>query len=186
LKNASLVVRGINAGVDEFNRWSFTNRGDLDGQWQLVRTWDVDRNVLLDSFAPQPNAYYQFAMLARFLPKHSGVLASRVEAPFLQPDRKLVAAALASRKDDMTILVVNESYRPVDLKMELEGMRAPLRLLRYSLTKEIEDKSQVDLVSDRSFTVSKELSDHIPPTSIVVYSTYSLGRDAPGLIANPR
>jgi len=29
-----------------------------------------------------------------------------------------VAAALASRKDDVTILVVNESYRPVDLNME--------------------------------------------------------------------
>jgi len=30
LKNASLVVRGINAGVDGFNRWSFSNRGNLD------------------------------------------------------------------------------------------------------------------------------------------------------------
>jgi hypothetical protein len=186
LKNASLVLRGINAGVDGFNRWSFTNRGNLDGQWQLVRTWDVDRNRLLDSFVPQPNAYYQFAMLSRYLPKHSGVLVSRVEAPFLEPDRKLVAAALASRKDDVTILVVNESYRPVDLNMELEGLRAPLRLLRYSLTKEIDDKSQVDLVSDRSFAVSKELTDRIPPTSIVAYSTYSLGSDAPGLIASPR
>src|SRR5208337_3268146 len=82
LKNASLIVRGINAGVDGFNRWSFTNRGDLDGQWQLVRTWDIDRNKLLDSFAPQPNAYYQFAMLSRFLPKYAGVLATGVEAPF--------------------------------------------------------------------------------------------------------
>ncbi|MGD0482926.1 MAG: hypothetical protein ABSA42_22355 [Terracidiphilus sp.] len=186
LKNASLVVRGINAGVDGFNRWSFTNRGNLDGQWQLVRTWDVDRDRLLDCFVPQPNAYYQFAMLSRYLPRHSGVLASRVEAPFLEPDRKLVAAALASCKDNITILLVNESYRPVDLKMELQGLRAPLRLLRYSLTKEIEDKGQVDLVSDRSFAVSKELSDRVSPTSIVVYSTYSLGSDDPGLIANLR
>jgi hypothetical protein len=184
LKNASLVVRGINSGVDGFNRWSFTNRGDLDGQWQLVRTWDVDRNQLLDSFVPQPNAYYQFAMLSRYLPRHSGVLASRVEAPFLAPDRKLVATALASGNRNITILVVNESYRPVDLKMELEGLHAPLRLLHYSLTKETEDKGQVDLVSDRSFAVSKELSDRISPTSIVVYSTYSLGSDAPGLVTN--
>jgi hypothetical protein len=70
--------------------------------------------------------------------------------------------------------------------MELQGLRAPLRLLRYSLTKEIEDKGQVDLGSDRSFAVSKELSDRISPTSIVVYSTYSLGCDALGLVANPR
>jgi len=35
-------VRGINAGVDGFNRWSFINRGDLDGQWQLLRTWQSE------------------------------------------------------------------------------------------------------------------------------------------------
>ena len=40
LHNAEKVIHGINLGMDGFNRWSFTNRGDLDGQWQLVRTWD--------------------------------------------------------------------------------------------------------------------------------------------------
>ena len=94
LKNASLVVRGINAGVDGFNRWSFTNRGDLDGQWQFVRAWDAGRDKLLDTFAPQPNSYYLFAMLSRYLPKYAEVLASRVDAPYLEEDRKLVAAAL--------------------------------------------------------------------------------------------
>jgi hypothetical protein len=37
-ERASLVVRGINAGVYGFNRWSFTNRGDLDGQWRSIKT----------------------------------------------------------------------------------------------------------------------------------------------------
>jgi hypothetical protein len=104
LKNASLVVRGINAGVDGFNRWSFANRGDLDGQWQLVQTWDIDQNKLLDKFEPQPNAYYQFAMLSRFLPKHSGVLATQVEASFQMRDRKLVAVALRTPKGNTTII----------------------------------------------------------------------------------
>jgi hypothetical protein len=104
LKNASLVVRGINAGMDGFNRWSFANRGDLDGQWQLVQTWDIDQNKLLDKFEPQPNAYYQFAMLSRFLPKHSGVLATQVEASFQMRDRKLVAVALRTPKGNTTII----------------------------------------------------------------------------------
>ena len=182
LKNASLVVRGINAGVDGFNRWSFTNRGDLDGQWQLVRTWDIEANKLLDAFTPQPNAYYQFAMLTRYFPKHSGVLTTRVEAPFQPTDRKLVATALRSPKGGTTILVVNESHHAADVSIALDGLAAPLKLQRYSLTKEAQDKSQVSINPERTIEVAKDFKDRIPPESIVVYSTYTLRAEEPGLI----
>jgi hypothetical protein len=43
LSNAESILRGMEAGVSAFNRWSFTNRGDLDGQWQLIRTWDTEK-----------------------------------------------------------------------------------------------------------------------------------------------
>jgi hypothetical protein len=183
LKNASLVVRGINAGVDGFNRWSFTNRGDLDGQWQLVRTWDIDRNKLLDSFTPQPNAYYQFAMLSRFLPKYAGVLATRVEAPFAERERRLVATALRTRKGNLTMIVVNESHRAADIAVDWEGLPAPVRLQRYSLTKEAEDKTNVEIRPERELEAGRAMSDRIPPMSIVVYSTYRLNPEDPGLIA---
>lgn len=183
LKNASLVVRGINAGVDGFNRWSFTNRGDLDGQWQLVRTWDIDRNKLLDAFTPQPNAYYQFAMLSRYLPKRSGVLATRVDARFASNERKLVTAALRTPKGHVTVIVVNESHRACDTEIAFEGLAAPLRLERYSLTREAEDRADVKLKPERTLDVTASFSDRIPPTSIVVYSTYRLNPDAPGLIS---
>jgi hypothetical protein len=183
LKNASLVVRGINAGVDGFNRWSFTNRGDLDGQWQLVRTWDIGRNKLLDTFSPQPNAYYQFAMLTRYLPKHSGVLATKVEAPFIPRDRKLVATALRTPKGNLTLLVVNESHRPAGVTVDLESLSAPVRLQRYALTREAEYKSHVEIHPERSLDVGKEFTDLVPPMSIVVYSTYDLPSAAPGRIA---
>lgn len=183
LKNASLVVRGINAGVDGFNRWSFTNRGDLDGQWQLVRTWDIEGNKLLGTFTPQPNAYYQFAMLTRYFPKHSGVLETTVETPFLATDRKVVATALRSPKGGTTILVVNESHHAADVSFALEGLAAPLKLQRYSLTKEAQDKSHVALNPERMIEVSKEFKDRIAPESIVVYSTYLIKADEPGLIS---
>jgi hypothetical protein len=182
LKNASLIVRGINVGVDGFNRWSFTNRGDLDGQWQLVRTWDIDHNRLLNAFTPQPNAYYQFAMLSRFLPKHSGVLATRVEAPFTERDRKLMATALRTPKGNLTVLVVNESYRAADATIELEHLPAPIRFVRYSLTKDAEDEADVKLRPEPTLEVRKDLTDRIPPLSIVVYSTYCLDPEDPGLI----
>lgn len=183
LKNASLVVRGVNAGVDGFNRWSFTNRGDLDGQWQLVRTWDIDQKRLLDRFSPEPNAYYQFAMLARYFAKHSGVLATRVEAPFAHGDRKLVAATLRSPNGNLTILVVNESHHPANLAVDLENLPTAVRLHRYALTREAENKSYVELRPDRTLEASKEFTDHVPPMSIVVYSTYSLAAADPGIIA---
>jgi hypothetical protein len=182
LKNASLIVRGINAGVDGFNRWSFTNRGDLDGQWQLVRTWDIDNNRLLDAFPPQPTAYYQFAMLSRFLPKHSSVLATRVEAPFTARDRKVVATALRTPKGNLTVVVVNESHRAVDATVEFEHLPRPVRFVRYSLSKDAEDKADVELRPERTLEVRKDLSDRIPPMSIVVYSTYRLNPEDPGLI----
>jgi hypothetical protein len=183
LKNASLVVRGINAGVDGFNRWSFTNRGDLDGQWQLVRTWDIDSNKLFEEFTPQPNAYYQYAMLTRYFPKHSGVLATTVDAPFAQKDRKLVASALRSPKGNMTVLVVNESHHSAEVNVVFDGLAKTVQLHRYSLTKEAEDKTSVTLNPERSFEVSKTLVDHVPPMSIVVYSTYALKAGDPGMIS---
>lgn len=183
LKNASLVIRGINVGVDGFNRWSFTNRGDLDGQWQLVRTWDVDRNRLLDKFTPQPNAYYQFAMLSRFLSKHSGVLATRVKAPFLSIDRKVVATALRSPKGNLTILVVNESYRAADVNIALEDLSAPVQLNRYAVTPAVEDQCWVELGADQSGMVGGSMRDTIPPLSIVAYSTYLLNPQDQGIVS---
>lgn len=182
LKNASLVVRGINAGVDGFNRWSFTNRGDLDGQWQLLRTWDTSRDRLLDVFSPQPNAYYQFAMLSRFLPKYSAVLATHVEAPYLEEDRKVVAAALRTPKGNLTVVLVNENHQAADLSLELTGLPQTVRMHRYAFRKEDEDRCQVDLHPQTSFDISDMLSDRIPPMSIVVYSTYLLSSSDPGLI----
>ena len=60
LSLANTVLSGMNTGVDGFNRWSFTNRGDLDGQWQLVRTWDSPNKKYLDKdgIVPEPIPYY--------------------------------------------------------------------------------------------------------------------------------
>ena len=182
LKNASLVVRGINAGVDGFNRWSFTNRGDLDGHWELIHTWDIDENKLADTFAPMPNAYYQYAMLTRYFPKHSSVLATTVQAPFGANDRKLVATALRSPKGHITVLVVNESQHSAQVDIAIEGLAKPVRLQRYSVGREAEDKTNVIIHPERSIEVTNSLTDHIAPMSIVVYSTYNLKSTDLGLI----
>ena len=181
LKNASLVVRGINAGVDGFNRWSFTNRGDLDGQWQLVRTWDIDAGRLLDRFGPQPNAFYQYAMLSRFTARNAGALATRVDAPFGPGERKLVAAALAGPKGSLTVIVVNESDREGDATIELDGLATPVALSRYAVTPADRDRAEIALEPRPKIEVTRLLSDRIPAMSIIVYSTYRLAASDPGI-----
>jgi hypothetical protein len=182
LKNASLVVRGINAGVDGFSRWSFTNRGDLDGQWQLVRTWDTAKDRLLDTFSPQPNAYYQFAMLSRFLPKYPSVYATRVLAPYHEEERKFVAAALRTPKGNLTLILVNENHQAADLTLQFTGLPEAVRLYRYAITKEDEDKCRVDLEPQRGVDVSDTLADRVQPMSISVYSTFMLNANDRGII----
>ncbi len=58
--------------------------------------------------------------------------------------------------------------------MELNGLPATVRLHRYAITKDDEDKCDVALSPQSSIDVSAVLSDRIQPMSIVVYSTYSL------------
>ena len=102
LSNAEVVIRALNAGADGLNRWSFTNRGDLDGQWQLVRTWDRDRKVHLSDVTPEPVPYYGFGLLSRFVARGSRVIASTVEG-----GAGVLAAAVLSPRGRLTLLVLN-------------------------------------------------------------------------------
>lgn len=184
LKDAALVVRGIVAGVDGFNRWSFVNRGDLDGQWQLVDTWDADQQKLRTRFTPHPNTYYLYGLLSRFTAKNSDVLHTRVEGTFPDGGRKLVATALRSPKGALTILVVNEAPDAVDATISLEGLGEETTLHRYSITEAESDRADVAVDSQRTFTVGesrKTIADHLARFSVSVYSTYKLGVDSPGI-----
>lgn len=78
LSNAESILRGMEAGAGAFNRWSFTNRGDLDGQWQLIRTWDIEKKEYLRAVVVEPVAFYGYGILTRFNAKHSQVLETRV------------------------------------------------------------------------------------------------------------
>jgi hypothetical protein len=82
------------------------------------------------------------------------------------------------------VIVVNESHRAADIAVDWEGLPAPVRLQRYSLTKEAEDKTNVEIRPERELEAGRAMSDRIPPMSIVVYSTYRLNPEDPGLIAS--
>jgi hypothetical protein len=184
LKNASLVVRSINAAVDAFNRWSFLNRGDLDGQWQLLDTWDVKAGRMMSEFKPHPNAYFMWALLNRYVALNSQVLQVRAEGGDVDGLQRLVAAGLRSPKGELTVLVVNEGTQDMAGTLEFENVTRSVKLYRYRVTPSMRDRNDIELKPEASFAIRAgrpTLKDNLPARSITVYSTYKLGPTSKGV-----
>ncbi len=84
LKDTQLLIRTLNLGIDGFNHWSFVNRGDQDGQWQFVDTWDRKWKLWLEQAAPHRDAYYVLGLATRYLPMRARVLATQVSGGRVQ------------------------------------------------------------------------------------------------------
>ena len=186
LKDASLIVRALRAGVDGVNRWSFINRGDLDGQWQLIDTWDIAHSKLLPVFTPHPNSYYMIGLLTRFVAKYSAVLANAVEGGADQNGQQVFVAALRSPGGQHTYVFVNDAEAGWEAEIHLSGLTKRMRLYRYRMAPEQKDKLDVILGPDKEHEVSPQQSsfkEALPARSIVVYSTYHFQTNDSGAMA---
>jgi len=173
LSNAETVLQGIRIGVDAFNRWSFTNRGDLDGQWQLVRTWDAENKRYLKEVTPEPVPYYGYGILTRFCAKHSEVLKTDV-----QGGTEIVAAALRSPGGNLTIYVLNKSKDEQDVRIVFGGLDKLPDFYRYHIT-----ESQITQAGFALNPVRTSLEERLPSRSITAFSTYRLSDSDRGIIA---
>ena len=185
LAAAEFVVRLANAGVDGFNRWSFLNRGDLDGQWQLVDTWDRREKKLLREFPPHENSYFCLGLLSRFTAKHSAILGSRVEGGKVADWQRVFCAALRSPRGNLTLAIVNDAPLEFDLKLAMQGLPQPARFCRYCYSEAERDRADVKVDPQREVSVglaSPTFADKLPPNSLTIYSTYKLRHDEPGVI----
>jgi len=186
LKDATLAVRAIGAGADGINRWSFINRGDLDGQWQLLDTWDIAKNKLLPAFAPHPNSYYMMGLLTRFIAKHSGVLASSVEGGADSIGQQVFVAALRSPRGQISIAVVNDAETSWSGEFALGGLTREIKFYRYRMTPEKKDKASVVLGPEKEIQVSAQrpsFVEDLPGKSLALYTTYHLQETDAGAIA---
>jgi len=116
LSNAESVLRGMSSGVSGFNRWSFTNRGDLDGQWQLIRTWDTDNLKYYDNIEPEPTAFYGYGIITRFMAKHSFVLYTDT---ITRPD--VLSHTLKSEDGMITTYILNKSDSAQIVTLRMTG-----------------------------------------------------------------
>ncbi len=128
LSNAESVLRGISAGVSGFNRWSFTNRGDLDGQWQLIKTWDIENKRYYDKIEPEPVAFYGYGIITRFMSKNSWV----VQTDSIT-NNSILSNTLKNDDGELTTYLLNKSDKAMTITLRIGGA-GPLKLYLYSVT----------------------------------------------------
>lgn len=180
LAGCEYIIRLANDGIDGFNRWSFLNRGDLDGQWQLVDTWDRKAKKLLTDFPPHPNSYFGLGLLPRFTAKNSTVLASRVSPVLLDGWQRVFCAAFRSPKGNLTIAIVNDAPTDFPLKLALSGSNPAMPLYRYRYTEAERDRVDVK-VDPQPVVGTMALQDTLPRTSLTIFSTYKLEHNMAGV-----
>jgi hypothetical protein len=179
LSNASDIVRCMNLGTDAFNRWSFVNRGDLDGQWQLVHTWDIEKKKYVKIINPEPEAYYGFAMLTRFMGKYPDLI-------FWQTDRCIDGVKLTAyrnRDQSISVLFVNNEKRPIRVKITFKDPEDKMKFNLYQVNE--------SLLKQPGFQLNPQPVDHpdqqprtvvLLPESISLITTLNLRNSDPGVI----
>lgn len=170
LKDAQLIIRMTNLGVNGFNKWSFVNKGSLDGQWQLVDTWDIanDRLLPADSIKPHSDSYECFALLSRFLPRGMKVVSSSVTGGTDSVYQRVFATVLKSDSGDVTVLITNDSDST--FSSVFKGNMPDKDYYIYSIA----DLSPQKVDIETSFTIA--------PKSILTISTYKLEDEDMGKI----
>lgn len=182
IKDAELVLRGIAAGVDGFNRWSVLNRGDLDGQWQMVDTWDPAGKKLLATFTPHPNAYFVYGLLSRFTAKRSAVLKCGVSGGRLGAHPRVFASALRSPKGQVSCFVLNDAPAAWTATLSVQGLGGRT-LHKYQVTEAVKDRPDLRIEPSPAPapTADGRLVDELPPRSLTVYTSYRLSHDDAGI-----
>ena len=177
LSNVSDVIRGLQAGVDGFNRWSFTNRGDLDGQWQLIQTFDSQSKKYFSEVKPEKEAYYGFGIISRFLSKYS----STVSCILNQPDSMVMSSALRSLKGELSIFIVNLKNETVTVNLEITLPSEKVMNINQ-VSGEIVSMPDFELNAIENFNSKEKKKLTLPARSITTVTSYSLKNSERGII----
>jgi hypothetical protein len=173
---ANDIIRGMRAGAHAFNRWSFTNRGDLDGQWQLIHTFDRENKTYLSEILPEPEAYYGFALLSRFFAKHSSIVSCEKNSP----DSLIISAAVLSPSNELTIFIVN--FQEIETDVLVNIVNFPGKNMHvYQATADIVNTPGYRMKPISSFKAGRKRVVKLPARSITTVSSYNLDHDDMGI-----
>jgi len=174
------TIKELNLGVDGMLRWNFINRGDIDGDWQMIDTYDTLRNTLFSKIKPHPNTYYTQGLLSRFSAKKSDILETKSN------NKAISVLGLKTQHGNYTIFAVNsDSSKICGMTLTIVNMVRDIKLYRYKVTPEDADKADVKICSSADFSIgsnTKSFTDNIEANSIYIYTTYNLGPNDKGII----
>ncbi len=182
LENARKIMLGLKYGIDGFNRWSFLNRGDLDGQWQLLRTWDTNQWEYFPRVVPETVPYYAFGIFSRFTAKYSQLLGCT------GGNSNVLCAALRSPRGALTVFVLNVSPKRQKLHLVFQDLSSSCELNKYQVTEAALKNSRYRMEPLGNFTLRSPepvISEMLPPRSITAYTTYHLTYSDNGVIEDP-
>jgi hypothetical protein len=171
LSNAHDMITALSSGTDGMNRWSFVNRSDIDGQWQLVRTWDREKKVYLNKVTPENSAYYGFAMFTRFIAKYSSVCKTISSSP---RDTSVSMITLKNPDGNLVFIILNGSIEKREVSIKINSTSKPGNLYKYIYDEKIpaEDDFALDPVETLAGTAG--ITVVLVKKSITVFSTNRL------------
>lgn len=173
LKDVESVIRYSNIGLDGFMRWSFLNRGNLDGQWESVRTWDMknNRTYPVDSIVPQSIPYYMWGLLSRYTPKYAQILESKIENSDPNGIQTVFVCTYKDPENDkISIFIVNDgdNAKEVSINNTLKLSSLKKIIIEKSIFKD-KQFGEVNLETE-NFNMSEKLN--LPAKSLVLLTNY--------------
>jgi hypothetical protein len=179
LSNASDIISCLNLGADGMNRWSFVNRGDLDGQWQLIQTWDREGKKYLEKIEPEHPAYFGFGIMSRFIGKYAAVVQSSVK-PLLPQIR---TTAVLNKTGKLSVFFLNNSEHSEQVSLEIKGRDTKDKLYLYQMTQKLALAPGFCLepIESEQDKAGRRLVA-LPGKSISVLTNYYLTSKDPGVI----
>jgi hypothetical protein len=174
LRDCSLLLKTILSGADGASRWSFTNRGDVDGQWQMVETWDRQNKEWrpeTEKFAPVAATLGEFM---RHMPQRAFVHEIAGERM-----RGLDLLALSDPQDraGMTLFLVNSGAASLDVQLQLPAA-ADWSSLAIRPTDHAASESG-------TFSNTDMVATHLPQDSLCILTNRPLSPDGPGRMGIP-
>lgn len=180
LNDIQTVIRGVNAGVDGFNKWSLLNRGDLDGKWQLINTWDAENHKILNVFTPRANNYYIYGLITRLSPQHADVLKTELTGGRKDSIQRVFACTLNDSGNNFSVFVLNDSEKTYSVNIKLpDQIKA---MYKYTIYNKQSDKNNFQVNPEQVTTGLNSINDILSARSITVYSTYRLLHSDSGII----
>jgi hypothetical protein len=150
----------------------------MDGQWQLVRTWDIGKKEYLKKVIPENTAYYGFAMFTRFIAKYASVLKTNPS----EADTSVSMISLRNPDGNLVFIILNQSGQNKNAGIIIKSESSIGNLYRYFYNESVPLEEDYSLDPAETIAGSSKINLNIGKKSITVLSTKLLRNTDWGMI----